>query len=71
MFIEILGMCIYNSRSKKDYANLNPTNWLGAQQGTDGYPKQDKNLRWFCIGGGEDSNFKPSALELYGVNMQT
>ena len=36
-------------------------------QGTDGYPKTNKVLDEYYIGGGECDVFEPIAIEIYGV----
>ena len=38
--------------------------------GTDGYPTTDE-YGGYCIAGGEDGNFKATAIEFYGVKTQT
>ena len=53
----------------EDTAFLNPKEWSGLKQGTDGYPmKNDEGD--YCIAGETSDDYDATHIELYGVNIQ-
>ena len=65
----LIGNDGYPQKDKEyDYARLDSDIWSGnILIGNDGYPK--KHDWYYCIGGGEDGEFKAIAIEFYGVRI--
>ncbi len=65
MFIKIKGLSIFNQRKESDFASLDYKK-KSVKQGSDGYPIKDQQGH-YCIAGGQDHEFKATALEIYGI----
>ena len=63
--LDALG--ISNFRNRSDAACFDSVLWSGVQQGTDGYPAYDDEYDSHFIGGGQEAEFKATAIEIYGV----
>ena len=59
-------MEIYNDRKMSDIAGLSRTYWQNIEYGIDGYPVRGE-YGGYCIAGCQDSKFKATAIEIYGV----
>ena len=65
MFIKIKGLSIFNQRKNSDFASLDLKKKV-VQQGSDGDPIK-AHRGHLCIAGGQDHEFKATALEIYGI----
>ena len=63
-------MIIRNDRDQLDSVNLDLLYWSGIRQGNDGYPPNFRFANNF-IGGGVNENFKATAIEVFGIKMQS
>ena len=61
---------ISNDRDCSDFFTSFSSDWSGMHQGNDGYPTIDLFYHYY-IGGGQDPNFKATAIEFYGVITKT